>query len=258
MMIVSSTAEADDRAKQIDVLGETYVLRGYVGAAPVRGKYVEGNEVNDNQLPQGFLVDQPPGSITKPHFHETDQFQVFVGGDGRFGKKPAAPLTLQYANGHTPYGPIVAGERGIRYFTLRKSWDPGAKYMPAMREKLVRGRQRQFLRPAIPLSSDAQRLARQTPETEILIGPEPDGLFAVLMRLGPGQSSPTPDAADGGGQYHIVVAGSLVHEDAELPVLSCQFAYPDEGAVAVQAGAGGLEMLVLRFGKAPGEQEIRT
>jgi len=40
------------------------------------------------------------------------------------------------------YGPIRAGDGGIEYLTLRRAWDPGAKYMPAMRDRLVRGRQR--------------------------------------------------------------------------------------------------------------------
>ena len=86
---------------------------------------MEGNETNDNGLPQGFLVSQPPGSVTPPHFHETNQFQVFVGGSGRLGKRRADPVTVQFAGGHTPYGPIAAGDRGIQYFTLRQSWDPG-------------------------------------------------------------------------------------------------------------------------------------
>ena len=36
---------------------------------------------------------------------------------------------------------------------LRQRWDPGAKYMPGMRDKLVRGRQRQFIAPGIALAA---------------------------------------------------------------------------------------------------------
>ena len=130
MLLQRSASEARRNQRRIQVNGHEYVLSAYVGAAPVRGTYVDGNEVNDNALPQGFLVQQPPGSVTPPHFHEVNQFQVFVGGNGRMGKRPAGPVTVQYANGHTPYGPIVAGEQGVTYFTLRAAWDPGAKYMP--------------------------------------------------------------------------------------------------------------------------------
>ena len=123
MLIATSTSEARQKQRLVHVNGKDYTLSEYVGAAPVRGKYVEGNEVNDNGLPQGFLVEQPPGSVTLPHFHETNQFQVFVDGSGSMGKHAAEPLTVQYANGHTPYGPIAAGANGVTYFTLRQRWD---------------------------------------------------------------------------------------------------------------------------------------
>ena len=142
MLLVTSAEEARTRQRQIDVHGHQYTITEYVGAAPKRGHYVAGNEVNDNGLPQGFLVDQPPGAVTPPHFHEPNQFQVFVGGKGRIGAFPAVPLTVQYANGHTPYGPIVAGPEGVEYFTLRQRWDPGAKYLPANRDKMQKGNQR--------------------------------------------------------------------------------------------------------------------
>lgn len=74
---------------------------------------MDGNEANDNGLPQGFLVEQPPHSVTPPHFHEVNQFQVFGGGGCKIGKHDAAPISVHYANGHTPYGPISAGEDGF-------------------------------------------------------------------------------------------------------------------------------------------------
>ena len=114
MLLVTSTSEAKKRQRQIQVNGREYTLTEYVGAAPLRGHYQDGNEVNDNGLPQGFLVTQPPGAVTPPHFHEPNQFQVFVGGKGRIGACAALPLTVQYANGHTPYGPIVAGPEGVQ------------------------------------------------------------------------------------------------------------------------------------------------
>ena len=89
MILGSSANAAAGRRKPIDVHGQIYYLSGYVGYTPVRGTYVEGNEANDDGKPQGFLVEQPPGSVTPPHFHEVDQFQVFVGGDGRIGNPRA-------------------------------------------------------------------------------------------------------------------------------------------------------------------------
>lgn len=247
-MFETTTAQADARQRIVNVDGQSYVLREYVGNAPKRGIYVEGNEVNDNDLPQGFLVTQPPGSVTRPHFHEANQFQVFVDGEGHFGKKPAAPLTVQYANARTPYGPIEAGPDGIRYFTLRQRWDPGAKYMPEMRDKLVRGNQRQRMAPvAGDWTGDRDIGIAGVRETPILAA-EDDGLQASLFELGPTVSLEMPDAAEGGGQYHVVVAGALQGNDGEtLDRWSCQYVFPNDRQVRVEATARGAAVLCLRF-----------
>lgn len=247
MLLIGSTPEVEATRRTVDVHGQPYVVREYIGAAPKRGTYIDGNEANDNALPQGFLVDQPPGSITRPHFHETNQFQVFVGGSGRFGKKPALPVTVQYASGHTPYGPISAGADGVRYFTLRQRWDPGAKYMPAMRDRLVRGRQRQHLAPGIEVSEPAALQSLDDVVVDMLIGPDSDGLLGAMVRVPPGAVAHLPDASEGGGQYHVVIGGSIQHGRADLPLLSCQFASAEEGRCDVQAGEAGLVLLVLRF-----------
>ena len=125
--------------KAIDVLGQEYFLSPYVGSAPKRGHYVPGNEKNDDGLPQGFLVEQPlMNSITRPHFHNHEQFQLFVEGSAHMGKKVTYFFSLHYVKGHTPYGPITAGG-GVKYFTLRARWDTGAKYMPESRRFAQRG-----------------------------------------------------------------------------------------------------------------------
>ena len=70
MPLVTSAAAAMQRCRQVHVNGRDYTLAEYVGAAPTKGIYVDGNEVNDNGLPQGFLVIQPPGAVTPAHFHD--------------------------------------------------------------------------------------------------------------------------------------------------------------------------------------------
>ena len=58
--------------------------------------------------PQGFLVERPYANARiDPHFHDIDQFQVIVAGDGHIGKKEVRAVTFQYADAFTPYGPIV-------------------------------------------------------------------------------------------------------------------------------------------------------
>ena len=60
MLLTTSATDAIQRSRQIEVNGRQYTLAEYVGAVPKKGVYVEGNEVNDNGLPQAFLVIQPP------------------------------------------------------------------------------------------------------------------------------------------------------------------------------------------------------
>jgi hypothetical protein len=244
---VTSAAAAMQRSRQVHVNGRDYTLAEYVGAAPTKGIYVDGNEANDNGLPQGFLVIQPPGAVTPAHFHDPNQFQVFVEGDGRIGAHPVAPLTVQYANGHTPYGPIVASETGVKYFTLRQRWDAGAKYLPASRDKLVKGSQRARVKGSLGVSSDEDRAARREQLVETVFPAEADGLAGWLYRLGPGQACILPEPSVGGGQYLLVTAGAMVSGDEELPHNSVAFVSPDEEAFRVVAGRGGLDLLVLQF-----------
>ncbi|MFT5507451.1 MAG: hypothetical protein ACI89J_000515 [Hyphomicrobiaceae bacterium] len=247
MLIATSTAEARQNQRQVHVNGHDYTLSGYVGAAPLRGKYVEGNEVNDNGLPQGFLVEQPPGSVTLPHFHETNQFQVFVDGIGSMGKHAAQPLTVQYANGHTPYGPIKASETGVKYFTLRQRWDPGAKYMPGARDKLSKGNQRTRLKGNIPLSSDAERAALAQPAIETIFEREDDGMAAWIYRFGAGGNCEMPSPAGTGGQYLVVASGELLHDGKIYDKWSTLFVTADEPAPSLTASDAGLDLLVLQF-----------
>src|SRR6185369_6237393 len=54
--------------------------------------------------PNAYLVCQQPGAALHPHFHQADQFQVFVAGSGRIGKHPVSAVTVHFAAAHSPYG----------------------------------------------------------------------------------------------------------------------------------------------------------
>ncbi|MDX2155068.1 MAG: hypothetical protein SFW09_01045 [Hyphomicrobiaceae bacterium] len=250
MLIVTSRAEAKARSRQVHVNGRDYTIDEYVGSAPKRGHYVAGNEANDDGRPQGFLVHKPANAVTPAHFHEPNQFQVFVGGSGRMGAFPAAPLTVQYANGHTPYGPIVASDEGVMYFTLRQRWDPGAKYLPASRDLLRKGNQRTRIKGGIGVAEPAERLARTATTIETVMPPEADGLAAWMWRLAPGGEAALPGPADTGGQYLIVAGGTLRSGGVSLDHLSTVFVTPEEPAYTARAGTDGLDLLVLQFPRA--------
>jgi hypothetical protein len=87
-------------------------------------------------------------------------------------------------------------------------------------------------------------------ETVALIERAADGMAAWLLRLGPGAMSPIPDPADGGGQYHVVIGGTLQRDGEAMPALSCLYVTPDEAPYAAWAGDDGLELLILQFPKA--------
>ena len=250
MLFATPTSEAEKSRREVHVNGHDYVLQEYVGAMPLRGRYVDGNEENDNGLPQGFLVYQPPGSVTPPHFHETNQFQVFVAGSGKMGKHAAAPLTVQYANGHTPYGPIAAGENGVRYFTLRQRWDPGAKYMPQSRDRLAKGNQRTRIEAEIAVGTDVERAARGGVRERNIFPPEEDGLRADIYYFGPGDRIEMPAPVESGGQYLIVTAGSLRHDAKAFTLWSTIFVTSDEPGFRATAGDDGLDLLLLQFPRA--------
>jgi len=247
MLIVTSRAEAAARARNIQVNGREYTIDEYIGSAPKRGMYVEGNEANDDGRPQGFLVHQPPNATTPAHFHEPNQFQVFVFGKGRMGAAPTSPLTVQYANGHTPYGPIVAGDDGVQYFTLRQRWDPGAKYVPAAMPLLKKGNQRTRIKSGIAVAETAERVARTETAVETILKEEADGLAAWIWRMGPGARGELPSPAGGGGQYLIVTAGDLLKDGQVLDKHSTIYITPEEAALAIEAGQEGLDLLVLQF-----------
>ncbi len=81
-----------------------------------------------------------------------------------------------------------------------------------------------------------------------------DGVAAYGITLGPSERGQGP-ASDGGGQYALVCAGSLVSDGEALPPNSLLRVEPDEPALSLAAGAEGAKVLVLQFacdGERPG------
>ncbi len=74
--------------------------------------------------PMAFLVEKDPHAVVKPHFHQANQYQVVVRGGGRLGTHDVGSVAVHYTEAWSAYGPIVAGEDGIAWFTLRNAWDP--------------------------------------------------------------------------------------------------------------------------------------
>ena len=196
--------------------------------------------------PQGFLVERPfPRAVIDPHFHDVDQFQIVVRGDGRIGKKKVAPITFQYADAFTPYGPIVANEDGISFFTLRPvasggHWGmPGNKHvMPCRAGRNIDG----------GFVFGDRTLAHGDVEREPLMAAQDDGVAAMGLRLGP-DTSTEGFASDGGGQYYVVCGGSVIQDGKELPPMSLLYVAPGEAAPILTAGADGAALLMAQFSR---------
>ncbi len=195
----------------------------------------------DQVFPMAFLVEQDAGEVANAHFHQADQFQVVVAGEGRLGSHAVRPVTVHFAGAFTAYGPIHAGEAGLTYFTLRNGFDPGARYM-------MRGENRTALR-AVPGRHHREAVAGPlgAGAGEVLLGPEPDGMAAWRYQMARGECVRGPVPTDGRGQYWLVVDGQLQRDDDTLGRLSCVFVYPDDPPFEATGGPDGATVLAMQF-----------
>ena len=201
--------------------------------------------------PQAFLIEMRAHETILPHFHEVDQFQVFVAGSGGLGRNDVPTLAVHYTDHHTGYGPINAGPRGYSYFTLRAKTDPGARYLhqPGYREALRPSRKRHATAPGLLLTTAPVLMQLDAVHTEALLTglDAHDGLGAWLHRLGPGMALQGAEPSACGGQYWLVVNGSLVFHGERYTPWSLLFVGAADAALDAVAGPEGLEVLQLQY-----------
>jgi hypothetical protein len=219
-----------------------------------RSTLKEGDPVpaDDIVYPMAFLVEKEAGAIVKPHFHQVDQYQVVVQGGGRLGIHDIGTVAVHYTDPYSAYGPIIAAEEGVSWFTLRNAWDPGARYMPQYRQQLREARARFQHREStcgpIPPLAEAELAHLSTVTGDAVIEPTKDGLGTWRYTAPPGGLVTGPDPWTGGGQFWLVTAGSAaVAGGAQLPVQSCIFIAPDDEAPSLTAGPLGADLLCLQF-----------
>ena len=213
-----------------------------------------GKFATAHEGPQAFFVDMPgEGSTITPHFHDVDQFQIVVRGGGRIGKKPLYPVTFHYADAYTPYGPIVGGEQGIVFFTLRAACASGYFPMPGSRHLMRARAGRTF--------SGLFNTVPPPAENEVVREPllsTADGIEVVGLRLGSAAFA-AGEPADSGNQFYLVCSGSLRHKGAMIGEQSLMLVESGEVAPTLEAGPEGAEVLLLqmpittaRVGSSPG------
>ena len=248
MPIIVDVAQASRGREVLAVPGYTrtsddednYFITMYMGAPPDTARDTLQYRNDDKTMPQAYLVEQPPGATIPAHYHDTDQYQVFINGNAVFGKKSIGPLTVHFAGGHTPYGPILTQQEATHFFTLRAHWDGGGKTMPENRPNL------QPVRRVYRLARDIAIDSTDSPRAEV-IPAEPDGLGTSIFRLGANEQATVDLPVAGGGQYVLVLDGAITHERSMLAVHSCVYRYPDEAPMSVTAGADGAVLLLLQF-----------
>lgn len=217
-----------------------------------------GERGPDNEDASAFLVEYRPlpGQAIRPHFHKVAQFQVVIGGDGRIGKVPVPPISFQYADPSTPYGPIKPAdeERGIDFLTLRPVARNGLWWMPGNNHQLegkLRRNRATTVDPAAPLPTAGV-------ERRQMIESDDDGLDGYLVRLAPGATETVSVPENSWGQYQLVTRGTIAEpEGRELRRLSLLYAGRGE-SVAFTAGPEGGEVLVMQFpsGIEPAEEPL--
>src|ERR1700733_9562894 len=187
----------------------------------------------DCLYPMAFLVEKEAAAVVRPHFHQADQYQVVVQGSGRLGLHDIASVAVHYTDAYSAYGPIVAADEGVSWFTLRNAWDSGARYMPAARQQLREARAKFQHREAtcgpLPPLSEQELAALTAPVGGAVIAETADGLGTWRYTVPGGGSVVGPEPSTGGGQFWLVSAGSAaVASGALLPVQSCVFVAPED------------------------------
>ena len=227
-------------------LGETIRNREFFGGSRERGARPADVPLRVEDRPQAFLTQRPPLNVIQPHFHEMPQYQVVFEGGGRIGKHPVGPISVHYTDAYTPYGPIVAGEEGLGFYTLRgKVTNGGAHYMPQSRARLVRKAGRTLMAEAEV--GDLSGLASGQLRIDELVSPTADGVAASLWSLGPHVSAQLEAPPTTGGRFLLVVAGDLLRDGQPYGRGACVHLRPEDPLPELCAGGDGAQLLALQF-----------
>lgn len=202
--------------------------------------------------PQATMSEMQAHEAIRPHFHGVTMFQLFVAGAGTIGNRGQAliPLTIQFKDHHTAYGPVTAGPQGLSFVALRMySGDSKPVYIhnrDEARTKIRPSKRRNLTSDPVGFSTEPVLRAREEVAWETFLEDD-DGMRAQVVRLGAGMTVQGPDPKAGGGYYLFVGNGNMLHDGEELPLWSMVVVENSESEFEICAGDRGLEALVLQY-----------
>lgn len=185
--------------------------------------------------PCGHLVHQRASDDNPTHFHEADQFQIFVAGSGSLGGHAVKPGFIHYADGYRAYGPIVADERGCSYVTLRPSFDT-SHHMVSESAALARGRKGGQKIGQVDLSPAAM------PGLKTIFFRD-DGVAAYQQVVSAGESVEPVEVK--GGSFGLILKGEAWIDGRLCSEGSCVWVGEGEACPPMMAGKDGLVLALL-------------
>ncbi|MFC6337579.1 hypothetical protein GIR22_23575 [Pseudomonas sp. CCM 7891] len=231
----------------------------YAEKEPDRFKRGRGWKVNlfgqNSDVPakdlQAFRIDMSANMQLDGHFHIVDQFQIFIAGSGTIGRHNASMVTAHYADHHTGYGPLIAGDQGMSYLTLRSKTDAGLVKLstPNVREQLKPTKRRHRVSSHVVLSIPPVLAHIEAPIIHTVMEEKDgdDGMTVKVVRLGANMETSAPAPANTGGYYIIVMNGSIVHQGDAYEPWSLLWVCHDDEAPMLRSGEKGAEVMISVF-----------
>lgn len=229
------------------------LLVGTVADAVARGRRLRFDEGHYHGLadylferreeplgPQALIARQAPGWVLPTHFHMQHQFQVILRGSGTLGKHALVPGGVHYTSPQSAYGPIVAGEDGLDYFTLRALTDTGAWYLPEARPHMSAGMFKEQQWGDAAAERDASGWRTLIPLRE-------DGLGAWAWTGAPEGEFTCLHAASEAGRFHAVIRGSFAMDATTLDEGSCVYWSPPGNSLKFRALVPDAMLVVAQF-----------
>ncbi len=197
------------------------------------------------QEAHAFLFEVEPHHRIETHFHGVDEFQVIVRGSGTMGRHSMPHDMVHFARAATPYGPIVCGDEGVGFLTLRAMRDPSSgHHWPEGKAVLagMTGRDPWQVteNPTFERSNDVVLRTFTKMKNE-------RGLAGYSLTLPPGAKALAPDPSNSDGQFVIILKGTLKYQNKNYPAITVVFLKSDEKPFELEAASDGLSALVLNF-----------